>query len=251
MDIFSACRKGKIEVVKEYLLEGGDPNLRNEYGISLLHSATNIKGGEVINLLLDKNADIDKQANNGFTPLHIACWRENLKAVEELLHRGCKVNICSDMGLTPLLISSWKDLEITKRLLAATDGAEPDICDRHGDSPLYNAVKIAKNLEMVKELLKAGATVDPINNKEVTPLNVAVSRGRIDFVKILLNCGADPNRLDSYGKCPSFYVHPRKNRDEIISQLSNHFPSLRDVSLKCIRCSRINITAIPNDAIFN
>ena len=43
---------------------------------------------QVAKLLLDRNADANARALNGFTPLHIACKKNRLKVVELLLKYG-------------------------------------------------------------------------------------------------------------------------------------------------------------------
>ena len=84
-------------------------------------------------------------------------------------------------------------------------GADPDIADKKGVTPL----QIASNLgfiEGVEALLKAGARVDQNNAAGETPLIAAVHRKDIAMVRLLLANGADPDRNDNSGRSARDYV---------------------------------------------
>lgn len=57
------------------------------------------------------------------------------------------------------------------------------------------------NIERVKELLAAGAELEPEcePNSICKPLAFAAARGRLEIVKLLLEAGADPNGKNAYG----------------------------------------------------
>jgi ankyrin repeat protein len=73
---------------------------------------------DVIRLLLDNKADINKCDNYGESPLAYACEAGNLWAVKLLLERGADVNKASKDGTTPLGIANkLPDKAIAKLLL--------------------------------------------------------------------------------------------------------------------------------------
>ena len=88
-----------------------------------------------------------------------------------------------------------RDKRIVAMLLAA--GADPDVCDRHGSTPLYWAlVSVRPQNKMVKMLLDANADPNKIvRNDNLTALALAVVRGYTESVGDLLAAGARITRL--------------------------------------------------------
>ncbi|MFL6262552.1 MAG: ankyrin repeat domain-containing protein [Thermoanaerobaculia bacterium] len=88
-----AARTGKTEAIRELVLDGADPDLRD-------------------------------RGPNGWTPLHHAVHKGQLGAVRALLASGAHPNGRSDNGLTPLMLASAQgEPGIVKELLEA--GADP------------------------------------------------------------------------------------------------------------------------------
>ena len=48
-------------------------------------------------LLLDRKADPNSRALNGFTPLHIACKKNRIKVVELLLKHGASIEATTEV----------------------------------------------------------------------------------------------------------------------------------------------------------
>ena len=83
-----------------------------------------------------------------------------------------------------------------KRLL------DVDMQDQDGDTPLHYAVK-AEDGDSTAVLLDAGADMNKVNNRVYTPLLLATSLGYVELVKMLVDAGADttirrPSGLDAY-----------------------------------------------------
>lgn len=53
---------------------------------------------------------------------------------------------------------------------------------------------------MADALLNSGAQVDSKTRNGITPLLVAVEKTELDFIRLLLNSGADINAVDEDGK---------------------------------------------------
>lgn len=74
-------------------------------------------------------------------------------------------------------------------------GANPNITDRDGNSPLMNVVN--KNFgEGVDILVRYGASVNLANSRGETPLIRAVQLRSVDVIRRLLTAGADPDKAD-------------------------------------------------------
>lgn len=59
--------------------------------LTALHVAAHCGHVRVAKLLLDRNADPNARALNGFTPLHIACKKNRIKVVELLLKHKASI----------------------------------------------------------------------------------------------------------------------------------------------------------------
>ncbi|EQB06099.1 ankyrin [Sphingobium quisquiliarum P25] len=75
-------------------------------------------------------------------------------------------------------------------------GANPNIADRQGNTPLMNAVQ-ARFEDGVRTLLAHGAQIDKTNGSGETPLIRAVQLRDLGLVRLLVAQGADPDRRDT------------------------------------------------------
>jgi len=67
-----------------------------------------MKGHEaVVELLLEKGADLECRSNNGWTPLFWAAEKGHEVVVKLLLEKGADVECKSDNGRTPLSSAAW------------------------------------------------------------------------------------------------------------------------------------------------
>ncbi|KAH9232422.1 hypothetical protein K456DRAFT_1838741, partial [Colletotrichum gloeosporioides 23] len=67
-------------------------------------------------------------------------------------------------------------------------------------------------------MLQNGAAVNATSQEGITPLFIAVSQGKLDFVKLLLQHGADPN-LASKGGCRPLLIAARNGNEPITEAL--------------------------------
>uniref|UniRef100_A0A8C5F6I0 SAM domain-containing protein n=1 Tax=Gadus morhua TaxID=8049 RepID=A0A8C5F6I0_GADMO len=121
-DVFSALKLGNSQLVKEILEE--DPaqvNSSNQEGASPLMMAAVSGQLEVVQLMVDKNADIDKQDGvHGWTALMQATYHGNKDVVKYLLSQGADVHLRAKNGYTAfdlVMLLNDPDTELV-RLLA-------------------------------------------------------------------------------------------------------------------------------------
>ncbi|KAM9331848.1 ankyrin repeat and SAM domain-containing protein 6 isoform 2-T2 [Pholidichthys leucotaenia] len=122
-DVFSALKLGNSQLVKEILEE--DPaqvNSSNQEGASPLMIAAVSGQLEVVQLMVEKNADIDKQDGvHGWTALMQATYHGNKDIVKYLLSQGADVNLRAKNGYTAfdlVMLLNDPDTELV-RLLAS------------------------------------------------------------------------------------------------------------------------------------
>ncbi|KAM4719062.1 ankyrin repeat and SAM domain-containing protein 6 isoform 2-T2 [Anableps anableps] len=122
-DVFSALKLGNSQLVKDILEE--DPaqvNSSNQDGASPLMMAAVSGQLEVVQLMVEKKADVDKQDSvHGWTALMQATYHGNKDIVKYLLSQGADVNLRAKNGYTAfdlVMLLNDPDTELV-RLLAS------------------------------------------------------------------------------------------------------------------------------------
>ncbi|XP_062841723.1 ankyrin repeat and SAM domain-containing protein 6-like isoform X2 [Trichomycterus rosablanca] len=122
-DVFAALKLGNAQLVKEILEEDSSQvNMANADGATPLMIASVSGQLGVVQLLVEKNADIDKQDGvHGWTALMQATYHGNKDVVKYLLNQGADVNLKAKNGYTTfdlVMLLNDPDTELV-RLLAA------------------------------------------------------------------------------------------------------------------------------------
>uniref|UniRef100_A0A8D0HBK4 NAD(+) ADP-ribosyltransferase n=1 Tax=Sphenodon punctatus TaxID=8508 RepID=A0A8D0HBK4_SPHPU len=130
-DIFNALKMGDFQLVKE--ITDGDPNqvnvLNNDGASPLMISAVT---GQLsyVQLLVSRNADIDKQDNvHGWTALMQATYHGNKEVVKYLLNQGADVNLRTKNGYTAfdlIMLLNDPDAELVRLLASVCMQADKD-----------------------------------------------------------------------------------------------------------------------------
>lgn len=93
-------------------------------------------------------------------------------------------------------------------------GAKVNISDSSGKTPLHFAA-IHYRIEIGKALIDEGAKIDAEDKDGNTPLSDAVfySNGKVEFIKLLLNHGADPAHANKHNVSPKVLAKMISNFD--------------------------------------
>ena len=228
-ELFRACVHGDSQRVQELLKADAELVHRASAGPNQLKNWTPIDFAclygqrDVLEVLLEDGAPMDGLLH-GASLLHRAAERGHGAVVELLIQRGADVNAVipqrdRTLRVTPLLRNVFREgggeEDVVRLLLAA--GADPEI--RIADWSALSAAAGAGNLGVVKVLLEFGADVNtrtpdlasswgrpdcddwPIVEPDwhdTRPLYGAVCTGNLELVDLLLSRGADINAL-SFG----------------------------------------------------
>jgi ankyrin repeat protein len=151
-----AARQGYVEHVDLLLKNGAQINTTTfKSKRTPLHSACMClepSAAKVVQLLLEKGADIDARDEDGFTPLHISVIHGNLRTLKLLLREKAQVNLCDKNGATCLHHAVIHDSkEICKCLISY--GANVYAEDYCGNTPLDHFVPENLLKEVTPEIL--------------------------------------------------------------------------------------------------
>ena len=93
----------KLKMLEFLINAGCDASAFDRTGRSVLHTASNWQGEpEIIQLLIDNNADVNFADGNGETPLHVAVRSARLELVQTLCQNGADLSTEDDDGLNPV-----------------------------------------------------------------------------------------------------------------------------------------------------
>uniref|UniRef100_A0A671TVM7 Ankyrin repeat and sterile alpha motif domain containing 6 n=1 Tax=Sparus aurata TaxID=8175 RepID=A0A671TVM7_SPAAU len=152
-DVFSALKLGNSQLVKEILEE--DPtqvNSSNQEGASPLMMAAVSGQLEVVQLMVEKNADIDKQDGvHGWTALMQATYHGNKDIVKYLLSQGADVNLRAKNGYTAfdlVMLLNDPDTELVRLLASVCMQVDKDK-SKHRGKTLMTRSKSRQSLNNV------------------------------------------------------------------------------------------------------
>eukprot|EP00397_Hematodinium_sp_SG-2012_P043964 GEMP01048994.1.p1 GENE.GEMP01048994.1~~GEMP01048994.1.p1 ORF type:complete len:487 (+),score=124.58 GEMP01048994.1:21-1481(+) len=147
----------------------------------------------VAGVLIDAQADVNKEAMNGETPLNMC---RSLEATAFLVQHGADVNHVPRLQQTALVSAFQGNRCAQAEFLVKEGKADPNI---GGLSPLMAAIR-TQSIEDVRLLLNAKALPNKVEEESgALPLVIASSLDDADIVGALLAAGADANLQDHNG----------------------------------------------------
>ena len=162
------CSKEDLLEVTRALLSRNDAlsyiNVKDDIGFTPLHWASINGRTEVVNLLIEKGADIHVKDNGGFTPLHDASRHGNTEAVNLLIEKGADIHGKGYDGTTPLHYASGEGYTEVVNLLIEK-GADIHVENNDGFTPLIYAR--SHGYTEVVNLLKGATSFSPNKKKKL------------------------------------------------------------------------------------
>ena len=208
-----ACRKGTRDIARILIENGANVNLMTNNGVTPLHLAASIGSKEIIKLLLDAGADINATDNAGQSVMIYAIRSGKTDTVRLLKEYGADDTLSDDNGRTAI-----DYVNITGMAQLVDDVMDVNKRDSYGNTPLHQSCYNGHS-EMVKRMLQQeDIEVDAINDKGETPLYIAIREDNLYIAELLLNAGADPNRICKDG---DFLIHiaARHGKAHIVGML--------------------------------
>ncbi len=197
------AKKDKAWDSKELLKAGADVNATDHLGRTALMYAAENGGKGIVKVLIAAGADVNHKAKYKETPLMLAADACKVEVIQELLKAGANVNATEVRGVNALGYAVEKcGIETVKVLIAAGANVNAYASGENVDrsyqalSPALIAAVHRKDIEILQELLKAGAYVNDTRGGN-TALMYAARFLKRDFVKELIKAGADVNIIGS------------------------------------------------------
>lgn len=256
-----AAGHGFLELVNTLLKTDADVDAENYLQITPLHKAVYYRYLNIVIKLLKANANVDAENYDQDTPLHMAAEQGHYDIAKTLIAYDADVTATNGQHATPLhLAAAHGRLSIVKLLIKQDNvdidaraemnvtalywaaqighvnivdelvraGADPNARNINQCTPLLNSV-IHGRIKVVEYLLTAGADLTATNNVGYTALHIAVISKQPKMVATLLNAGIDVNKPDNKGMTAVDYAN-RANNTEILSLLTSSIASLESIA---------------------
>ncbi|CBJ31898.1 similar to ankyrin 2,3/unc44 [Ectocarpus siliculosus] len=173
-------------------------------------------------LMLHQGEDGRMSLCQGVRAIHVAVIHHDRKCLKVLIDAGANLDVTYSGGVTPLMAAckmrvEEHGIEMVKEVIEA--GANPLIQDNKRWACLWYAINLGRIRTIQTILSVAPTTVNQVAPDGSTPLYMASGFGQYEAVSLLLSAGAKQTRLSfEKGKCP-LDVAVRQNRTDVVRVL--------------------------------
>ncbi|MBN1359763.1 MAG: ankyrin repeat domain-containing protein [Sedimentisphaerales bacterium] len=212
-DVFADAMRGDSQAVAAWLRESPEV-LRDSVGhLTLLHWAAYCNHLNVAEVLLERGADVDADAQVA-SPLHWAVRKNHLDLARLLLNSGAHVNAANRDGMR--VIHQVVAPEMVELLVEC--GADVNVRANDDVTPLHFVVSANGHREVLKALLPEDADIDLTYSAEV---HLKASEQQAFVVEALLKHGAEVNARAS-GRITALDMAERLGYEPVARMLRRH-----------------------------
>jgi ankyrin repeat protein len=211
-DVFTLLEEGQLALLEERIVE--QPGLLEKKhiksGLTLLEGALQSANVEAVDMLLAQGGGLDAAGEGKNMVLAVL---GNPLLLETLLRHGADPDVQDADGLSPLHHAVAAGNTNALKLLAEA-GAHVNVRDPLYRTPLLQAV-MKDDLATAGVLLQLGANPDQRDKRGDTAMHKAVQGGKTEAVCFLLERGADATIFNDEEMAP-VHIAARNGRDELI-----------------------------------
>ena len=184
-NILGIIQNGFADVVNVLLDKGADVNLATKDGSTALIVASNMGHPDIVSQLLKHGAKLDVTVDST-SALMCACVNGYTDIAYLLIDAGIDIGASNTMGWTPVLQAAERGCyKILDRLIE--NGADVNVRSSNAKwTPLMSA-SANGFVDIAEALIQAGADIDAQQAGGWTPLMIAVQAGETEIVRLLLN----------------------------------------------------------------
>lgn len=171
-----------------------------------LHGASHRGDTAQIEKLAAAKADINARLGHGRTAVHVATFARQRDALKALAKAGANLNLLENDRYDGVTIASVADDEETLRVLLELGASAKQTTSRYDGTALIAAAHLGHD-GVVRQLIKAGAPLDHVNNLHWTAVIESIvlgdgGRRHQATLKALIDAGANLNLKDRTDTTP-------------------------------------------------
>ncbi|XP_018569142.1 uncharacterized protein LOC108909316 [Anoplophora glabripennis] len=233
----------QLDILKLIIEKGGNVNIRDKNGCTALHLTTTWGNLDAVILLVEFGIDVNVTDIEGSTALHVAVNKGHFSLIEYLVKIGVDVTVRDNCGHTVLhlAIEACSSDVISPFMRLPHHYNDIDVNDCTMQYLTFNAVDIGAinfddcldstnmeprgkklYLDIIKIVVtKCGEVVDIKDETGCTALHLAVLKGQMEVVKLLVEHNTDVNIKD-HRCCTALHLAVRDDRLDIVKLLVEH-----------------------------
>jgi ankyrin repeat protein len=178
-----------------------------------LYAAAAAGDVDTIRRLAQNGADLNARDENGRTPLHVSAFQGHGLAARALIGAGADPALLDNQRYDSVTIVAVRDDVPTLRALLAAGASAGLVTSVYDGTALIAAAHLGHD-GIVRELIRAGAPLDHVNNLGWTALIEAVILGdggprHVETVRALVEAGARTDLADRAGITPLQHASSR------------------------------------------
>ena len=208
----TAIANGKNHAAKLLIDKG--MSLKISDGETPLNTAVFMNNIELVNLLIEKGADINEPNSNGCMPLHIAARHNCVEIAKLLINKGAKKDVVSKIGSPYAIALGSGNKNIVSMLVDPNKKNNQQL-----NMELYLSCKTG-NIGTIRQKIREGADVNFIFMDGTTPLIIAAVYEKFRVMEELLKNKADIN-LNTFNGT-ALHLAAVLNKPRSIEFLINH-----------------------------
>ncbi len=187
-----------------------------------LHAAAHRGEAAVIVKLAAAGAALDARDAHGRTPLHVATFARKHEAIRALVKAGAALDLLENDRYDAVTIASVADDPATLALLLSLGASAKQVTSRYDGTALIAAAHLGHD-EVVRQLIRAGAPLDHVNNLHWTAVIESIVLGdggprHQRTLAALIGAGANLQLADRQGLTPLALARAR-GHDALIDLL--------------------------------
>ena len=162
--------------------------------------------GDLVGLtrMLATKPDVNQRDPQGRTPLHVATFAKQREVIAAVAKAGADLGALENDRYDAVTIAAVADDKETLRLLLSLGASAKLVTSRYDGTALIAAAHLGHD-GVVRQLIKAGAPLNHVNNLHWTALIEAVVLGQggprhVATVRALVEAGADKSLTDRDGR---------------------------------------------------
>lgn len=218
------------------LENAADINEIDAFGKTLLLKAVETRQCELVEMLVNSDANIDIQDCSGNTCLHVAAEQRSFQIFFLLLKHAVRIQTQNSLGQLPLHVAfEYRFHQGVSELLKYHRSNSKIVVDVDGNTVLHTAIEnydfSDSAFDNLQELLWLYPTIKSIQNfAKETPLITATKSGRTEIVSLLLTHNVDVTRCDQVGLNAIDYALLNKQKDIIVALISSNLVDVNNVN---------------------
>lgn len=168
-----------------------------------LHAVAAVGNVDAIRKLAHEGSELNARDANGRTPLHVAAFQGHGPAAQALIEAGADPALLDNQRYDAVTIAAVRDDVPTLRALLAAGASARLVTSVYDGTALIAAAHLGHD-GIVRDLVRAGAPLDHVNNLGWTALIEAVILGdggprHVETARTLVEAGANTGIADRNG----------------------------------------------------